>query len=157
MQVEKLVDHPGIDDGAFHLHLKLGQPSGWIIRHQQGRNKSEKGSRRHSVIDGAKGGIGQNACNREAGKCFRERRRAFGKPCDAIGAVFCGADDPIDLFAQLLFHRESLDDGNALDGFLHGAKDMAVQFHGFARCTTQALGNITQGIKKRWRYRKNDQ
>ena len=79
------------------------------------------------MIDRTIGGIGKDAGDREAGETFGQRSVALGQAGDAVLPVLCRRDQLVDLAIQLLFHREGLDDGDALDGLLHRAQDVAVE------------------------------
>ena len=151
LHVEQFVDHPRVDGGALHLHLKLGKAAGGIVSQEQRGDEGEEGAGRHVLIDRAVGGVGKNAGDGETGKAFGHRRVALRQPCDLVGAALGGDDDLVDLLLELALHREGLDDGDALDGLLHGAEHVAVEVDRFLGGLAQAFGKVAQRQKQRRR------
>jgi hypothetical protein len=86
--IEDLVDHPCIDDGALEIDLQPRQPPCRVIGKQQRGDEGEEGSRQHVAVDRTERRIGDDAGNREAGDSFGQRRGAFGKAGNAVGALF---------------------------------------------------------------------
>ena len=143
--------------GTLHLHLQLGQAAQRVVSEQQCGDEGEESTRRDIVIDRPVSRIGKDACDRQTGKAFCHRRIALRQARDLVGAAFGNVDDLVDPLLELAFHRERLDDGNALDRLLHRAKGAAVEVDGFLRHLAEALGKISKAEHQRRRHHEDDQ
>ncbi len=137
-----VVDHPGIDQRAFDIDLRAGQPPRRIIGKQQRGDEGKHVAGGVAVDRRAVGGIGDDAGHGEAGKHLRNRRQPLRHAGDLVVARLGPVDQFADLGGELVLHGECLHHGNALHRFLHGADERGVDLDRFARDAPHAPHDV---------------